>query len=314
MLPNIKLNQSNESNRLVIGTAQFGTDYGIANITGLPVCNTVESIVIEAWEFGICEFDTAQAYGLSEQILGKVFKKLGIANDARVITKLAPDVDHADGAALNKALEISLNRLDIDSLYCLMLHREDMLDQWENGLGENLMNFVDSGKVRYIGVSVYSLEKAVQALNTDGISIVQLPSNVIDRRFEKAGIFQIADNEGKTIYIRSIFLQGLLFMSPDGLPEHMSFVAPVLNRLVLFAKDVGLSINELCVGYIKNAFPHARVIFGAETQIQVRENLKCWNVIWPTEMNQMIQTEFKDVDQMVLNPTLWPKRNNTTTS
>ena len=83
---------------------QFGIDYGIANITGQPVYNTAMSIVQEAWESGIREFDTAQAYGQSERVLGRIFKDLGIADEVRVITKFAPDVDHSDKAALNKAL------------------------------------------------------------------------------------------------------------------------------------------------------------------------------------------------------------------
>lgn len=298
--------------RLVLGTAQLGMDYGIANTTGQPVYNTARSIVQEAWESGICEFDTAQAYGQSERVLGQVFKDLGIADEARVITKFAPDVDHSDRAALDKALKISMNNLGVESLYGLMLHREDMLDLWEKGLKENLMDIVGSGRVAHVGVSVYSPEKAIQALNTEGISMVQLPTNIIDRRFEKAGLFQLADDVGKTIYIRSIFLQGLLLMSPDALPEHMRFAAPVLGRLSLFAQDVGLNIMELCIGYVKHAFPRTRLVFGEETPAQVRENLKCWNAVWADGLLQRIQTEFEDIDEMILNSSLWPKGNDNT--
>ena len=135
-----------------------------------------------------------------------------------------------------------------------------------------------------------------------------MPTNVIDGRFEKAGVFQLADDAGKTIYVRSSFLQGLLLLPPDDMPVHMRFAAPVLNRLTSIAQDIGLSINELCVGYIKNAFPHALLIFGVETPVQVKENLNYWNVAWSDEITQRIQTEFKKVDQMILNPSLWPKK------
>ena len=302
-----ELNQLNQTSRLVLGTAQLGMDYGIANTIGQPDYNMAMSIVQEVWECGIREFDTAQAYGQSEKVLGRIIKDLGISDEAKVITKLAPDVDHSNRAALDKALKISMNNWGVESLYGLMLHREDMLDLWEKGLGRHLMGIVDSGRVAHIGVSVYSPEKAIQALNTEGISMVQLPTNVIDRRFEKAGVFKLADDLGKTIYIRSIFLQGLLLMSPDTLPEHMRFAAPVLNRLALLAQYAKLSINELCIGYIKNAFPHVRLVFGAETAAQVRENLKCWNVVWPNGLTQRIQTEFKDIDEIILDPSLWPK-------
>lgn len=264
----MKSNQShkvNRTSRLVLGTAQLGMNYGISNSTGQPAYNNARSIVQEAWEYGIREFDTAQAYGQSERVLGRILKDLRFAGEARIITKLAPDVDHSDRAALNNALQISLNNLGVDTIYCLMLHREDMLDLWKKGLEENLMGIISSGRVKNMGVSVYSPERAVQALNTEGISMVQLPTNVIDRRFEKAGVFQLSDDVGKTIYIRSIFLQGLLLMPPDTLPEHMRFAAPVLKRFNLLAQDVGLNTKELCLGYIKNAFPHAQFVFGAET-------------------------------------------------
>ena len=65
--------KSNQPNRLVLGTAQLGMDYCIANTTGQPVYDTAKTIVQEAWESGICEFDTAQAYGQSEQVLEQVF-------------------------------------------------------------------------------------------------------------------------------------------------------------------------------------------------------------------------------------------------
>jgi len=303
-------NESNQTSRLVLGTAQLGMDYGIANTTGQPVYHTVSSIVQEAWEYGLREFDTAQAYGQSEQVLGQVFKDLGIAAEVRVITKFASDVDHSDRTTLNNAFEISLNNLGVESLYGLMLHREDMLDLWEKGLRENLMDIVDSGRVKHMGVSVYSPGKAVQAINADGISIVQLPTNVMDRRFEKAGVFQLADDARKTIYVRSIFLQGLLLMPPDDMPEHMRFAAPVLNRLTSLAQGAGLSVNELCIGYIKNAFSHARLIFGAETPVQVRENIKYWNMSWSDGLTEKIQIEFDEIDEMVLNPSLWPKEEN----
>ncbi len=295
--------------RFVLGTAQFGMDYGIANTTGQPVYNTARSIVQEAWESGICEFDTAQAYGQSERVLGKIFKDLGIADEVRVITKFAPDIDHSDSAASNNALEISLNNLGVEPLYSLMLHREDMLDMWGKGLERNLKDIVCSGRVEYIGVSVYSPERAVQALNTEGISMVQLPANILDRRFERAGVFEHADDAGKTIYIRSIFLQGLLLIPPDALPEYMRFAVPILSRLTSLAHDSALSIMELCIGYIKNAFPNAMLVFGVETMAQVRENLKFWNVAWPNGLTQKIQAEFKDIDEMILNPSLWPNGN-----
>ena len=292
--------------RLVLGTAQLGMNYGIANKCGRPDSDLAKKIVQTAWENGIREYDTAQGYGESENVLGNALHSFGFSSDARVITKLDPSLDHFDRARLEQAVRKSLTRLNVPIMQGLMLHKEEYLEVWESGMGDILRGLIEQRLTEHIGASVYSPEKAKLALETDGIDMIQIPSNILDRRFEKAGVFQLADDVGKTIYIRSIFLQGLLLMSPDTLPEHMRFAAPVLNRLASLAQDAGLSINELCIGYIKNAFPRARLIFGAEIPAQVRENLKIWEGAWPDGLTQRINLEFEDISEMILNPSLWP--------
>ena len=93
-----------DDNKLVLGTAQLGLNYGIANKTGKPDLATVRDIVLEAWEGDIRYFDTAQAYGESECVLGKVLSDLGIGNKAHIITKPSPDIDHGNKKQLEDAL------------------------------------------------------------------------------------------------------------------------------------------------------------------------------------------------------------------
>jgi len=295
--------------RLVLGTAQLGMNYGIANKNGQPDFPIARAIIEEAWRNGICEFDTAQAYGESERVLGQVFQGLGISDEVKIITKLDPTLDYLNKGALLKAFETSLYNLGVKSIFGLMFHKEDVLELWNKGLERDLMDLVDSGRVEHIGVSVYSPGKAIQALNTQGISIVQFPGNVIDRRFERAGVFDIAEDKEKKIYIRSIFLQGLLVLSPESLPQYMRFAAPVLNKLTSFVQETGLSIKELCIGYIKHAFPHSSIIFGVETLEQLKENVQDWDLKWSDELTEKIRKEFYNTDEMILNPSLWPKGN-----
>jgi len=298
----------NSSCPLVLGTAQFGSNYGIANAdkTGLPDQITVNAIVQEAWENGIQEFDTAQGYGKSEEALGEALSELGVSAEAIIISKFDPALDHLDRSALSNALSESLSRLGIPSLYGMMLHREELLSLWDNGLSKILHDFALSGRVKYIGISVYSPDKAIQALNTEGIDMVQLPTNILDRRFETAGVFQIADEKRKQIYIRSIFLQGLILMDTDEIPEEMSFVRPVLERLKHLSQDLSLTRQEIALGYIKSAIPNSRVVFGADNSEQVKKNLLCWNKKPSQYMVSQVKKLFDCIDESVLNPTLWP--------
>ena len=70
-------------NKVIIGTAQFGLDYGIANSVGKMKTNEIKKI-INFIENNIKNIDTAHAYGDSEQRLGKVGIK-----DFNVIIKLS---------------------------------------------------------------------------------------------------------------------------------------------------------------------------------------------------------------------------------
>ena len=61
--------------KLIIGTAQFGMSYGIANYNGLVGKIEVEKILNYAYKAGINTIDTATGYGNSEDIIGHHLKE-----------------------------------------------------------------------------------------------------------------------------------------------------------------------------------------------------------------------------------------------
>jgi aryl-alcohol dehydrogenase-like predicted oxidoreductase len=293
--------------RLVLGTAQLGLPYGIANKGGLPDQATATAIVREAWENGIEEFDTAQAYGNSEFVLGKALVELGLAQKAKIISKFDPNLNHLNAPAMSRSLDQSLQRIGIQSLYGIMLHREELLSFWHSGISKILHDFILSGRVRQVGVSVYSPDKAIQALNMEDIDIVQLPTNILDRRFEKAGVFQLADQKKKRTYIRSVFLQGLLLMNPEEILYEMGYAKPILKKLGFLSRNLGITPQEMALGYIKKNFPNAKVIFGADIPYQVKENCIYWRKDSPSTLTSSVRDSFSQIDERILNPALWPK-------
>ena len=292
---------------LVLGTAQLGMPYGIANINGQPDAGMVKIIVKTAWENHIRVYDTAQSYGESEKALGSAIKSLGLSSGVRIVTKLDPNLNHLDKTALEQSVKESLIRLDVPILYGLMLHREELLELWERGLGDTLRGFVSKGLTKYIGVSVYSPDKAMLALNIDGISMIQLPSNIFDRRFEHAGIFEDAKRIEKQIYVRSVFLQGLALMGVEELPKHIQFAAPVLEMLDEICSETGLTRQGLALGYARYAYPNSKILFGVETPEQIEENIAYWNEELPVQVIEHVKKVFNNVEERILNPALWNK-------
>ncbi|MCD4744447.1 MAG: aldo/keto reductase [Desulfobacteraceae bacterium] len=296
---------SSTLSRLVLGTVQLGMDYGVANVTGKPDFADAAKVVQSAWMDGIHEFDTAQGYGDSEKSLGHIFKSLGINFDVKVISKIDTAIDHLDENALHNSIMCSLNNLKCTSLYGLMLHRESLLGIWDKGLGKLLDTFVKQGIIKHVGVSVYSPDKAIQALNLKEISMVQIPANIIDHRFKNAGVIELADELGKTLYVRSIFLQGLLLMDSDKLPVSMEFAKPVLKEFCKLSEEVKLTRHELAMGYVKSVYPNAKILFGAETVEQVKNNIEVWKKECSESVVNLIHDRFSKVDEQILNPSLW---------
>ena len=65
----------NSVQKIAIGTAQFGMDYGIANRNGQVHADEVTVILDLAWQNGINTLDTAKIYGISEEAIGKYVQK-----------------------------------------------------------------------------------------------------------------------------------------------------------------------------------------------------------------------------------------------
>lgn len=292
---------------LVLGTAQLGSIYGIANKTGRPDQDQATSIIKEAWDRGISEFDTARQYSESENVLGRALAELGLSEEAKVITKFYADQSSTASVDIDGILQSSLKSLEVPQLYAIMLHNENMLSLWDSGMADHLRTAVADGRVKHVGVSVHSPSMALKALNTEGVDLVQLPANILDSRFEKAGAFKLADETGKTIYIRSVFLQGLILMDRKDVPERISFALPVLDKLEALRSSYGMSMQELALGYVRFKYPNAKVLFGADTSDQVRENCLKWETPFPASFLEKAKGIFDDLDDKILNPALWPQ-------
>jgi len=292
---------------IVLGTVQLGQSYGIANKTGRPDQAHVTDIIQTAWSRGIREFDTAQDYGQSEKMLGIAFARLGISSKARVISKIDPALNHCDAAVMARALESSLERLGVEALYGLMLHKESLLSELPRGLGNILRSFVRSGKVKKIGVSVYSPEAALGSLSVQGLDMVQVPANMLDRRFQAKGVFDRASEAKRQVYIRSVFLQGLILMDPRDLPADMTFALPVLEKINSLSEELNVTKLELALGYIKARYPEAKLIIGVETVEQLKSDLECWEKSTMNGLIPLVENYFETVEDRIVNPSLWKR-------
>ncbi len=294
--------------RLILGTVQLGLPYGIANATGKPNQEEANAIVRTAWEGGVRTFDTAQGYGDSESVLGAALAALGAAGTACVITKLAPALPDAE-AEIVAALHASRARLGVPRFHCVMLHREEQLPLLDGYVGSALAAARDAGLLEHIGISVYSPERALAALRHPLTDVVQVPTSLFDRRFVENGVFALADELGKTVHIRSVFLQGVLLMPPEQLPACLAPLAPFAAAFHAACTAAGMPSSHAALAWALHTFPRAGILFGAETARQVRENLAFLHhpghipSSFVAKLNAIMPPQLPEL----LNPSLWER-------
>lgn len=294
--------------RLILGTAQLGLPYGIANVTGKPDQAEADAIVRAAWEGGIRAFDTAQGYGDSETVLGHALAACGAAGTAQVITKLPPQLPEVlDGVPA--AIEASLRRLGVSCLHCTMLHREEHLSLLSGQLGEMLCKARERGQTQHIGVSVYAPEKAMEALCHPLVDSVQMPGSLFDRRFAEEGIEAEAVRRNKRLYIRSVFLQGVLCMEPERIPPRAAGLRAVVEELRRVCRMRGLEPAQAALNWMLLRHPQCSCLVGAETAAQVRTNLNYAEAArrMPEACLAALDAVKPLQDVALLDPRHWPK-------
>jgi len=292
--------------KLILGTVQLGMPYGIANTSGQPDRTTARAIVKTALDNGIRHFDTAQAYGDSESVLGEILEELGALGDVYLASKLSSSLNLEDTADIASSIERSLSRLRVERLWCMLLHRVSALDAWDRGLGPVLRRFQTDGRIEQLGVSLNTVHDAPAALTHPDVEVIQAPCNSWDRRMEEQGFLETAQASGRLCCIRSIYLQGLLTMTPEAVAEKLPAAREATGRWGHLAGDFGVSPKELAMRYALTL--RAPLVVGAESPEQVAETAHLAGSLAPLT-RQEVQTIASGMDPLldedILEPWRW---------
>jgi len=287
------------ANRLALGTVQFGLDYGVANQTGQVEYSEVEQILSVAKANGICVLDTAIAYGTSEDVLGTA----GI-DGFRVVTKLPSlPVDQSDIAAfVRDRVGSSLNRLGQERLYGLLLHRsQDLLGFNGTQLIRSIADLKNDGFVQKIGVSIYSPDELEVVRNKIKIDLVQAPLNVVDRRLETSGWLDCLKDDGIEVHTRSAFLQGLLLMERNKIPQKFYRWSSLWDMWYENLRESGASPLEACLAYPLSLKQVDKVVVGVDSVKHLNAILTAANSVYRApDTSFMLST-----DTNLINPSNW---------
>jgi aryl-alcohol dehydrogenase-like predicted oxidoreductase len=289
---------------ITLGSAQLGMPYGIVAVAQ-PSEAQVHGILDAAAAAGITTIDTARAYGDAEARIGRWLARHPRGID--IITKVPglPAGNAAERrAALRTHLAESSRALGVKRLALVLAHEESDLD--DPAVVEAFSEAVRDDLIGGYGASAYSVETALRLIETVPLAALQLPANVLDRRFEAAGVFTAARERGIAVFVRSVFLKGALVGDPAALPAHLGPLASAARRIQQLARDVGCALPDLLIPPVRDIPGANSLVIGVDNAAQLVPIIAASRASTPSvEVMQQMLSAASGLPREMVDPSSW---------
>ena len=257
-----------------------------------------------SYEEGVTLFDTAAVYGwgYGENLMGKALK--GIRENVVLVTKGArewvrdnPDrrsatVSDSDPKRLLTSIDESLKRLQTDYIDLFLIHWPDHNRAFSEPM-DALEKAKAAGKIRYTGVSNFSVEMMAESRDSSPIVTNQIGYHIFDRRPE-AEVMPFVKENGMGIMAYGSLSHGLLtgtwdadktFSEDDwrrgganfGInswgPENLAANVAVVEKLRVIAADHGKTIPQLAIAWVLANETVSVALAGSVTPGEATDNI-----------------------------------------
>ncbi len=279
--------------KFILGSVQWGLNYGISNSTGKPNRYEVEEIINFANKKNIYFVDTAYLYGDSEKRVGSL-----CSNKFKIITKINPSRNEL---SIKKLVDRSLKRLNRKKVYGCLFHNVNFLID-NPQLWSELLIEKGKGKIQKIGCSFYEPNELEEILSLKILpDIVQIPFSILDRKFEK----HLSELKKKKIEIhaRSIFLQGLYFLDASSLSKKFIPIKEPLNNIEQLCKENSISKLHLCLAYVSSNPFVDYIVVGVQNKDQLNQIVSSKFKLSETLKKKISSIQVND--SKMLNPAKW---------
>lgn len=253
--------------------------------------------ITEAFDNGINWIDTAPIYGHghSEIIVGKAIK--GLSQKPIIATKCGlvwdeknERIPRLNPKSVRQECEQSLKRLGVDTIDLYQIHWPSNTEEAVDGWAE-ISRLIKEGKVRFAGVSNFSIEQMEKCQQVHPIASLQPPYSLLIRDIEKDLMpFCKKNNIGIVAY--SPMARGLLTgkfssehlktLAPDDhRRKNALFIEPAFSKNIEFVERIkpiaqrnGKTPAQLAIAWVLRRDEITSAIVGARKPGQISETAK----------------------------------------
>ena len=289
--------------KFCLGTVQFGQPYGL-NREYYKNINLKFKKILE-WNRKAKFFnflDTAHNYGKAEKIIGNNLNKF---DNIKIISKISCNKNNYNFNDLYSNFSQTLERLKMDNLYGILVHDKSMFKKNRIDSTLEFLNYVKKKKfAKKIGLSVYDKSELEKNSKFFDFDLIQLPVNIFNQTFIKYNYLQNISKKYE-IFVRSIFLQGLLLEDQNKIKKYFKKHKIFLNQYYNFLNKNKITPLEACLGLFYSLDLNINIVFGAN---DLRNIIQMKNVIKNIDMHKIKKLKYKVLscrDNDLINPSYW---------
>lgn len=284
--------------KLIIGTANFGLNYGIKNNYNKLSFEKIKKILNYAKKNKIQVIDTASSYGDAELKIGKVkLKNFKYISKVKITKKKNEDIKKEIYRQFNK----TLNNLNQKKIYGILIHNLLKLNNNQIATAYESLNILKKNKkISKLGFSTYGDYKIKYILSKFNVDIIQTSANVIDNRAFTKELLDLYKRKKVKIHVRSIFLQGLLISQLLNFPKKIKNDWKKNQKLWFdFCNKKKIEPAKLALKYVLQKKNVDKIILGFDSKDQLVNILNMNN-----KKIKFNYPKFKKVDR-IINPYIW---------
>ena len=293
---------------------------------------TAISTMFQYMDAGYTTWDLADHYGPAEDFIGEFRRQLiatrgqAALSNIQAFTKWVPRPSKMTRKVVEDNINISLRRMDVDSLDLLQFHWWEYSNQNYLEALKYLAELQTEGKIKHLALTNFDT-KHLQIITAAGIKIVsnQVQFSLIDRRPE-VNMIEFCQQHDIKLLAYGTLCGGLLSEKYLGIPElrggelatvslrkyknmvdnwgGWQLLQELLNVLQQIADKYGVSISNVAVNYILGKPTVAGAIVGARLSISehIAENSQVFGFSLDTQDYEQIDavtTKARNLYQLI---------------
>lgn len=287
-----KRDKNHDFKKIIIGTAQFYSKYGVVNKKN----KDPKELIIFANKVKLNLFETSTLYkkSIKKIIKNSLNSKFIIKISSKKINKY---ITHKE---FEKKIKKFIQSIGINRIYAFMFHDQNFMDKKNFCDYQKLLQNICKKNSIKLGYSIYNMKEFNFLVKNYQLDLIQIPLNIFNQEFINNKFKKIVMDRKLEVHARSVFLQGILTNKQKDLPKKFHQFKKYLLYWENFCKIKKITKVNASINFVLNQSFVNKIVLG------FKDNFELIDLINNFEIKKILYSaNFKKIPLKLKQPSLW---------